>query len=381
MRATAARPDINEPLPGFSLILFGTAVLQRCRTDRMPRRRMTGESLSLRGFTLVELLVVMAIIGILIAILLPAVEAAREASRRATCQNNLKQLGQGCIQHLETQGFFPTGGWGYCWSGDPDRGYTLQQPGGWIYNVLAYIEEVNTRQIGANSGSSKPGLLQQLNATVIGGVNCPSRRGSDSYMINDTSNSPLYYNSTGTTGTPCGKTDYAANAGSNAGSVQYLVGPTSLAAGDSATIGSGSWGASFTGWPDTSIFTGVVFLRSQIKSVDIKDGTSNAFLLGEKYMDPDYYLTAPTGLPPADNNSLFIGYDWDNIRWAYPGNMPMRDTSGVDSATQFGSAHGGGAYFVFCDGAVHLITYNIDPNTYNNLANRADRIPIDGSKF
>ena len=68
-------------------------------SDSNPRQwqrgisRSAAHALVRRGFTLVELLVVIAIIGILIALLLPAVQAAREASRRASCMNNLKQMG------------------------------------------------------------------------------------------------------------------------------------------------------------------------------------------------------------------------------------------------------------------------------------------------
>ena len=88
------------------------------------------------GFTLVELLVVIAIIGILIAMLLPAVQAAREAARRLQCSSQLKQIGVAFHNHAATHRHYPTGGWGWRWIGDPDRGYGKAQPGGWVYNIL-----------------------------------------------------------------------------------------------------------------------------------------------------------------------------------------------------------------------------------------------------
>jgi prepilin-type N-terminal cleavage/methylation domain-containing protein/prepilin-type processing-associated H-X9-DG protein len=65
-----------------------------------------------RGFTLVELLVVVAIIGILMSLLLPAVQAAREAARRVQCTNNLKQIGLGVLNFESAQKKLPTGGEG-----------------------------------------------------------------------------------------------------------------------------------------------------------------------------------------------------------------------------------------------------------------------------
>ena len=118
-----------------------------CRTNRGDIRRS--------GFTLVELLVVITIIGILMAMLLPAVNSAREAGRNAQCKNNLKQMGTACLAHEEAQEIFPTGGWGCYWVGDPDCGYGINQPGGWIYNILPHTEQTALHDLGREYGKQQ----------------------------------------------------------------------------------------------------------------------------------------------------------------------------------------------------------------------------------
>jgi prepilin-type N-terminal cleavage/methylation domain-containing protein len=93
------------------------------------------------GFTLVELLVVIAIIGILVALLLPAVQSAREAARRAQCQNHLKQIGMAFLLHENTHKILPCAGISPWHVGDAMRGRAKKQTGGWMYNILPYIEE------------------------------------------------------------------------------------------------------------------------------------------------------------------------------------------------------------------------------------------------
>ena len=163
------------------------------------------------GFTLVELLVVITIIGILIALLLPAVQAAREAARRAQCQNHLKEIGLGCLNHEQAHGFFPTGGWRWWWAGDPDRGFDRRQPGSWIYNLLPYVEQNPLRQLGAGKSiTDKKADLKVLLGTPLELCHCPTRRGCRAYPVNG-----------GGLLAPCNadaspvgaRTDYAANGG------------------------------------------------------------------------------------------------------------------------------------------------------------------------
>ena len=120
--------------------------MQRSSVHRRVARRDRQQS---SGFTLIELLVVIAIIGILIALLLPAVQAAREAARAAKCSSQVKQLATACLTHADTHGHLPAGGWGWRWAGDPDRGFGQRQPGGWMYNILPFIELDAIHELGA----------------------------------------------------------------------------------------------------------------------------------------------------------------------------------------------------------------------------------------
>ncbi|MGI9456093.1 MAG: DUF1559 domain-containing protein, partial [Aeoliella sp.] len=136
---------------------------------------------SYSGFTLVELLVVIAIIGILVALLLPAVQAAREAARRTQCKNQLKQMALGAMNHHSTVGFYPSGGWGWFWVGDGDRGFGATQPGGWVFSTLPFMEKQQEFDLASDgekdtiSAQQREGA-RQLVLSPVEMMGCPSRR-------------------------------------------------------------------------------------------------------------------------------------------------------------------------------------------------------------
>jgi prepilin-type N-terminal cleavage/methylation domain-containing protein/prepilin-type processing-associated H-X9-DG protein len=304
-----------------------------------------------RGFTLIELLVVIAIIALLMALLLPAVQKVREAADRMKCGNHLKQFGIACHMHHNDYGYLPTGGWGWLWLGEPDRPSGKTQPGGWVYNILPYVEQDKLHLEGLGLPRSQ---FLQINTRKCGVhlniFNCPSRRAAQAYV------NGFGYTYRNAAGVPpeLVRTDYAANAGDQS-FCEINGGPNSLQQGDTQT-----------GWyGPISQCTGVIFRRSQIRLADVIGGTTNVYLAGEKYLNPNNYFT---GLDAADNETMYTGFNNDVNRCTFL--PPLRDRIGLGDFTRFGSNHPAGLNMLMCDGSVQFVSYRVLPALHREAGHR-----------
>lgn len=346
-----------------------------------------------RGFTLVELLVVIAIIGILVALLLPAIQAAREAARRSQCKSNLKQLALGCINHHDAHRHFPTGGWGWFWVGDPDRGFSKDQPGGWSFNILPYIEEGALHQRGSDGDpKTVTPRVQMVGASSVVQspitiINCTTRRAARTFpMTTNAGGNQGLFNSQ--TPDVTGRGDYAANSGHvyNEWPGDKGQGPTSYTVADQWTAARQWGGDQFKTFAGQNAQTGISYERSEIGIRSITDGTTKTYLIGERYIPVANY---EDGQWAADNETWCTGFNNDNYRRTgrisgaaivelVP--IPDTDTTSPDSGGRFGSAHSGVWQVAFCDGSVQSISYDIDWQVHRDLGNREDGNPtnIDG---
>jgi len=342
------------------------------------------------GFTLVELLVVIAIIGVLVGLLLPAIQAARESARRQQCSNNLKQLALASLNHHEVAGIFPTGGWGWWWVGDPDRGFSNQQPGGWVFNLMPFTEQ-SARYKAASDGDRENITTRQLDAVreiivnPLPLVDCPSRRPGQVFpkpidglfVAYNSAKNPADSNN-------AGRSDYAINAGDQGGtdaidcwglafpggglspkqnyvSAATFKWPTNEVGGTILTNGD----------PSEQLYTGVSFQRSEVGVKHITDGASHTYLIGERFLDPDDYETGRDG---GDNETWCTGFNNDNFRTAF--DPPAQDrhiqASLCCQGNIFGSVHPVGWFVSWCDGHVELMNYDIDLQVHRANANRGD---------
>src|SRR4051794_16838383 len=124
----------------------------------------SSRALKRRGFSLIELLVVISIIGVLIALLLPAVQAAREAARRTQCTNNLEQIALGLLNYADVKGGFPVGSMSA-------QGWST---GSFFLQILPQIEQVpafNILNFDVNYAESQNATVHALRPGILV---CPS---------------------------------------------------------------------------------------------------------------------------------------------------------------------------------------------------------------
>jgi prepilin-type N-terminal cleavage/methylation domain-containing protein/prepilin-type processing-associated H-X9-DG protein len=271
-----------------------------------------------QAFSLVELLIVIAIIGILMALLIPAVQFARESARRTHCENNLHQLSLAFQLHHDSQQHLPTGGWGWGYVGEPDKGYGRQQPGGWPYNILEQIEQGNVR-------SNPIGMIER----PIGTFHCPSLRRAVPY--------PITLQPVNVPPAPMGaKIDYAACAGA-----------------DRDEVGQGG---PFERPVDLG---GIIGVKSMVRFADVTDGLSNTLMLAEKFVHP---LDRDSGTCPADNENLYTGLNNDHSRSTKHAPQTLRGNQGYP--VTFGSYHAGAFNAAYCDGSVRQIAYGVERGVF-----------------
>jgi prepilin-type N-terminal cleavage/methylation domain-containing protein/prepilin-type processing-associated H-X9-DG protein len=306
------------------------------------------------AFSLIEVLVVTAILGVLVGLLLPAVQLVREATHRVECANHVKQLCLAACAHENVWRFYPSGGWSGAWTGEPTRANGRHQPGGWVFQILDFVEQSNMRHAGA--GMDRSGQLKANSDTCgiqLSLLLCPSRAGRGPHATPGT-----YLN---TAPPPPWKavTDYAACAGSDLSNEPYTA-PATLAKGDDP-----SWWARYG---SSKSWNGVCFQRSTVRATDIRAGTSNTYFAGEKYLNP---LAYSTGTDEWDDEACYIGMDNTNTRCTYY--PPQRDRPGAFDGVRFGSAHAAGLHMGYCDGHVSLVLYSVDPLVHQAAGSRAGR--------
>lgn len=266
------------------------------------------------GFTLVELLVVVAIIGILIGMLLPAVQQVREAARRTACANNLVQIGIATHNYEFAHEHLPPGVM-------DKKGPVLATPKGlhvgFLVELLPYIEQ---RGIASNFDKS-------IGTYAV--PNEPARQ-----MAIPTYSCPSFYG----TG--------QLNADGSAGMSNY------------AGCHHG------TETPIDKDNNGVLFLNSKVTFGDMLDGSSNTILAGD-FLPYDDSLGWASGTRASLRNMSEIvdPEDWEAVRLAPPA---------PNIVGGFGSMHSSGANFCLAGGSVQFLTNTMDVEIRTNLGDRAD---------
>jgi prepilin-type N-terminal cleavage/methylation domain-containing protein/prepilin-type processing-associated H-X9-DG protein len=355
----SARPRCRT---GFTLVELRVgqpfqADVPRRQADA-PRRQAGKPDLQRCGFTLVELLVAIAIIGVLLGLLLPAVQKVREASNRIQCTNNLKQLALASLNYHDDKKEFPNGV-------HPVDSINGGHANGtcWEVELLPYLEQENLKKRWdyTEFGDNVAGGRNATTAQVLPVLLCPSDLLPDPVCFVDLS--PWY-------------PQYA-----------YAIGFYALSSyGGNA----GKW----SGNGPLATRDGIFFQDSRIRLADVTDGTSITFLFGERsHRDPEFdrlaFACSPTFYPlgkmgrwaavfPTGGGSILerLLSTPVPINYRVPAGTPPEEFLGPTGAQNcrlraFGSGHPGGANFAFVDGSVRFVGDSIPLPTLQALSTRA----------
>jgi prepilin-type N-terminal cleavage/methylation domain-containing protein/prepilin-type processing-associated H-X9-DG protein len=300
-----------------------------------------------QGFTLIEILVVIAVIGMLVALLVPAVQQAREAARRAQCAANLRTIGQAIHQHVEARGSFP-GGYGKPF----DAAYLTQ--------ILPYLEQetfynsINTTDAVASSLDTNANVTAMLTSVSV--FMCPSDTDRSTFFSRVAPN-------------------YAGNAGSHAivGDgvlIGRSLGPRDIPDGLSQTVVASEWIIGPGHTPAHEYRLGSTYLIS--RSIAVGDIATFARLCE----------AAPQGAQPTQPG--FRGMLWltggmgrTQYNHYLPPNRPSCLAGGIEASTS-GSLHGGGANSLRLDGSVRFVKETIEPRVWLAVGTRAGGEVING---
>ena len=312
-------------------------------------RRLGGSDRRRRGFTVIELLVVVTVIGILVALLLPAVQQARETARQVQCRNHLKQLGLALHSYHSSRRSFPPGAIAdrereeiaICTSGSGHGAVDVWAEASdgagfhgtsWLVHLLPHIDE-GPRYDRWDFATSVSGNREAAEADIPT-FYCPSRRSG-------VLNRDIMFG-----GWEAGGNDYggclgACNGFHNCGSHE-------------------SW-LTASGRRPLDLCRGVFWVNRSTQIGRIEDGSSNTLLLGElQRLDGGTDVTTSRdGWAVGSSSTLFSSCS-DGCEGI---NAPHFEEPG--------SAHPGGANFCLADGSVRFVSETINQTVFSQTGSIA----------
>ena len=305
------------------------------------------------GFTLVELLVVIAIIAILIALLLPAVQSAREAARRTQCTNHLKQIGLATLTFHNSRQALPVSRV-HCHHGT------------WATELFPFIEQGTAQWNNVKSFHFQPPANKEHQVAIY---YCPSRRGPQLSQ-------PGQEVWNGSPDEPGALSDYAGCMGDGIGyrvnwDIVNWVDDKKIGMAD-GTILHVNKSNSECGTPPNWNYPGQHDDAVALKG--ITDGTSHTVLFGEKHVEEGKfgYLWDPETGDLMGDNSIYNGDQRVTTNRFLGTAHPLALSPNAPVNYNFGSYHPGICQFVFADGHVQGLSTSTDTAVLDLLANRHD---------